>query len=47
MNNASGVALLTHTRLDGRYVVRFAVGGVHTTLEDVRKAWEALEGAAR
>jgi aromatic-L-amino-acid/L-tryptophan decarboxylase len=44
--NRSGEAFLSHTRLNGRYVVRFAVGNERTTEEDVRRAWKALQAAA-
>ena len=41
--NASGEAYLSHTVLDGRVVLRFAVGHHRTTEEDVRRAWELLQ----
>lgn len=44
--NASGSAFLTHTRLDDRYVVRVAIGGWRTTMDDVRGAWDDLVAAA-
>jgi aromatic-L-amino-acid decarboxylase len=44
--NASGEAFLSHTRLDGRYVIRLAVGNERTTEEDVRRAWDAIRQAA-
>jgi aromatic-L-amino-acid decarboxylase len=40
--NASGDILISHAVLGGRYVLRLAVGQMHTTDEDVRLAWEAL-----
>ena len=40
--NASGEIFLSHTKLDGRYVLRLAIGNVRTTEEDVRRAWEVL-----
>jgi aromatic-L-amino-acid/L-tryptophan decarboxylase len=42
--NRSGELFLSHTRLDGRYVLRLAIGNERTTEEDVRRAWEALRG---
>lgn len=42
--NASGSALLTHTVVDGRYVVRVAIGSVATRREHVVALWEALRG---
>ena len=43
--NASGDAFLSHTRLDGRHVLRLAIGNARTTEADVRRAWEALLAA--
>jgi aromatic-L-amino-acid decarboxylase len=40
--NRSGELFLSHTRLDGRYVLRLALGNERTTEEDVRRAWSAL-----
>jgi len=46
--NASGEIFLSHTRLDGRYVLRLAVGNLRTTETHVARAWELLrEHAAR
>ncbi|MGH3092017.1 MAG: pyridoxal phosphate-dependent decarboxylase family protein, partial [Gaiellaceae bacterium] len=42
--NASGEVFLSHTRLEGRYVLRLAVGNMRTTEADVRRAWELLQG---
>jgi aromatic-L-amino-acid decarboxylase len=42
--NATGEAYLSHTVLDGRYVLRLAVGHHRTTEEDVRRAWDLLRG---
>jgi aromatic-L-amino-acid/L-tryptophan decarboxylase len=41
--NATGEAYLSHTVLDGRYVLRLAVGHHRTTEGDVRRAWELLQ----
>ncbi len=41
--NATGEAYLSHTVLDGRYVLRLAVGHHRTTADDVRRAWELLQ----
>jgi aromatic-L-amino-acid decarboxylase len=43
--NASGVAFLSHTRLNGRYVLRLAIGNHRTTEDDVRRTWDALREA--
>ncbi len=40
--NASGEVFLSHTRLDGRYVLRLAIGSARTTEDDVRLAWDVL-----
>ena len=44
--NASGEAFLSHTELDGRYVLRLSVGNLRTRREHVDRAWHRLERAA-
>jgi aromatic-L-amino-acid decarboxylase len=44
--NASGDVFLSHTRLDGRYTLRLAVGNLATREQHVRRAWELLQDAA-
>ena len=44
--NASGEIFITHTKLDGRYVLRLAIGNARTTEEDVRRAWDVLNREA-
>jgi aromatic-L-amino-acid decarboxylase len=44
--NRSGELFVSHTRLNGRYVIRLAIGNERTAEEDVRRAWEALLAAA-
>jgi len=44
--NASGEVFLSHTKLDGRYVLRLAVGNIRTEEGHVRRAWELLQQAA-
>jgi aromatic-L-amino-acid/L-tryptophan decarboxylase len=44
--NASGEIFITHTKLDGRYVLRLAVGNARTTEADVRRAWDVLNKEA-
>jgi aromatic-L-amino-acid/L-tryptophan decarboxylase len=41
--NHSGELFLSHTRLDGRYVLRLAIGNERTAETDVRRAWETLQ----
>jgi aromatic-L-amino-acid decarboxylase len=40
--NATGEMFLSHTKLEGRYVLRLAIGNARTTEDDVRRAWEVL-----
>jgi aromatic-L-amino-acid/L-tryptophan decarboxylase len=44
--NARGEVFLSHTKLDGRFVLRLAVGNLRTTEEDVRRAWDVLRQEA-
>jgi aromatic-L-amino-acid decarboxylase len=37
--NATGEVFLSHTRLQGMFVLRLAVGHLRTTEEHVRRAW--------
>jgi aromatic-L-amino-acid/L-tryptophan decarboxylase len=43
--NRSGELFLSHTRLNGRYVLRLAIGNERTREDDVQRAWEALRQA--
>jgi len=45
--NASGKVFLSGTTLDGRFVLRLAVGNARTEEEDVRLAWDVLRMEAR
>ncbi|MDQ6635002.1 MAG: pyridoxal-dependent decarboxylase, partial [Gemmatimonadota bacterium] len=45
--NASGEAYLSHTKLDGRYVLRLAIGNIRTEERHVARARELLREAAR
>jgi aromatic-L-amino-acid decarboxylase len=45
--NASGEAYLSHTKLNGRYVLRLAIGNIRTEERHVARAWELLREAAR
>ena len=42
--NRSGEIFISHTKLDGRYALRLAIGNARTTEADVRRAWEVLNG---
>jgi aromatic-L-amino-acid decarboxylase len=44
--NRSGEAFLSHTKLDGRYVIRIAIGNIRTTEAHVARAWALLQEAA-
>jgi aromatic-L-amino-acid decarboxylase len=44
--NASGEMFISHAALDGRYVLRLAVGQLTTTERDVRQAWDCLRREA-
>jgi len=44
--NASGEMFIVHTKLDGRYVLRLAIGNARTTEADVRRAWDVLNREA-
>jgi aromatic-L-amino-acid decarboxylase len=43
--NRSGEIFISHTRLNGRYVLRLAIGNARTTEDDVRRAWDVLRRA--
>jgi aromatic-L-amino-acid decarboxylase len=40
--NDTGEVFLSHTSLDGRYVIRLAVGNIRTTETQVRRTWDLL-----
>ena len=44
--NDSGEIFLSHARLDGRYVLRLAIGNFRTTEDDVTLAWNVLRREA-
>jgi aromatic-L-amino-acid decarboxylase len=44
--NAGGEIFLSHTKLNGRYVLRLAIGNLRTTRADVAAAWDLLRGMA-
>ncbi|MGH2400818.1 MAG: pyridoxal phosphate-dependent decarboxylase family protein, partial [bacterium] len=45
--NSSGDAYLSHTKLNGKYTLRFAIGNIRTTESHVRAAWELIQREAR
>jgi aromatic-L-amino-acid decarboxylase len=44
--NASGKLYLTHTRLNGQYVLRLCVGQTHTEARHVEQAWRQIQATA-
>ncbi len=42
--NASGRFFLSHTRLNGLFTIRIAIGNLRTTEQDVRDLWESMQG---
>jgi aromatic-L-amino-acid decarboxylase len=45
--NRTGEIFLSHTRLDGRFTIRLAVGNLRTEARHVERAWELLQATAR
>ena len=45
--NASGKAFLSHTALNGRMVLRLAIGNIGTNWEDLTEVWELVKQAAK
>lgn len=41
--NATGDVFLSHTKLDGQFVLRLAIGHIRTTERHVARAWELLQ----
>ena len=44
--NAAGEIFISHTKLNGRLVLRLAIGNARTNENDVRFAWDVLRAAA-
>jgi aromatic-L-amino-acid decarboxylase len=44
--NATGEVFLSHTKLHGRFVIRLAIGHLHTTEAHVARAWHLLQREA-
>jgi aromatic-L-amino-acid decarboxylase len=45
--NASGTIYLSHTALNGQYVIRVAIGNIATALADVELAWKLIQDASK
>ena len=44
--NATGEVFFSHTRLNGRFAIRMAIGNLHTTEAHVARAWALLRDHA-
>ncbi len=44
--NASGDVFISHTKIEGRYAIRLAIGNLRTQRSDVEHAWHALKREA-
>jgi aromatic-L-amino-acid/L-tryptophan decarboxylase len=44
--NATGEAFFSHTRLNGRYTIRMAIGNIRTSEDQVMRAWELVRSQA-
>jgi aromatic-L-amino-acid/L-tryptophan decarboxylase len=44
--NATGEMFISHTKIDGAYVLRLAIGNLRTTRSDVEAAWAILQREA-
>jgi aromatic-L-amino-acid/L-tryptophan decarboxylase len=44
--NGSGDIFLSHTRLNGRYTLRLAIGNLHTTEAHISRAWSLIRNTA-
>jgi aromatic-L-amino-acid decarboxylase len=44
--NRTGEIFLSHTRLDGRFTIRLAIGNLRTEPRHVERAWALLREAA-
>lgn len=45
--NASGKAFLSHTVLNGQFVLRLAIGNIATTWEDLEEVWSLIKQSAK
>jgi aromatic-L-amino-acid decarboxylase len=45
--NQSGKAFLSHTKLRGKFAIKFAIGNLRTTWEDVSETWKLIQREAR
>jgi len=45
--NATGEIYLSHTKLQGKYTLRLAIGNIRTTEAHIKRAWELLNEQLR
>ena len=45
--NSSGKAFLSHTVLNGKFVLRLAIGNIATQWEDLEETWNVIRQAAK
>ena len=45
--NRSGEVFLSHTRLDSKFVIRLAVGNLHTSEVHIQRAWDLMRHLAK
>ena len=45
--NATGEVFISHTKIDGRYAIRLAIGNLRTQRSDVEHAWRILQCEAK
>jgi aromatic-L-amino-acid decarboxylase len=45
--NQTGEVFLSHTKIDGKYAIRMAIGNLRTARDDVARAWEILREQSR
>ena len=41
--NAQGRFFLSHTKLNGKFTIRVAIGNLHTTGKDIQDLWKELQ----
>jgi aromatic-L-amino-acid decarboxylase len=41
--NSRGEIFVSHTRLNGKFTIRLAIGNLHTTEAHIRRAWDILQ----
>jgi aromatic-L-amino-acid decarboxylase len=44
--NASGEAYISHTKLNGEFVLRLSVGSIRVEDRHIEKVWDLLNGVA-